>query len=78
MGQDWSGWDSGLEHPDPIGSLPVVVCGRVCPTLPFGLADICRRPAGHDGAHIADPSDAGSLWWTDVEDAEDDWWDAIR
>jgi hypothetical protein len=44
------------------------VCGQVSPTLPAGVADICRRPAGHDGAHIARPTDPISMWWTDLEE----------
>jgi hypothetical protein len=47
-----------------IGLLPDI-CGQVSPTIGPGIPDVCRRPAGHEGAHTARPADPASMWWTD-------------
>lgn len=39
------------------------ICGDVA-SLPPGEPEMCRRPSGHHGAHVARPSNpAESMWW---------------
>jgi hypothetical protein len=45
------------------------ICGQLSPTIPPGEPNICRRPAGHAGVHMAYPGRIDSTWWTDPKES---------